>query len=32
MKEIITIGVYGLTEEVFFNKLVDNHIDTFCDI
>jgi uncharacterized protein (DUF488 family) len=30
--KIYTIGVYGLTEEEFFNKLVENCIDTFCDI
>ncbi|MCW5921448.1 MAG: DUF488 domain-containing protein [Saprospiraceae bacterium] len=30
--EIFTIGVYGSTEEVFFKKLLDNKIDTFCDI
>ena len=27
-----TIGVYGFTEDVFFNKLVENHIDTFIDV
>lgn len=27
-----TIGVYNSTEEDFFGKLVDNDIDTFCDI
>ena len=27
-----TIGVYGSTEKVFFQKLIDNNIDTFCDI
>ncbi|MDR3286232.1 MAG: DUF488 domain-containing protein [Prevotellaceae bacterium] len=27
-----TIGVYGSTEQDFFNKLVENKIDTFCDI
>ena len=30
--EFFTIGVYNSTEEVFFNKLVTNKIDTFCDI
>ena len=30
--KIYTIGVYGSTEEEFFNKLVENRIDTFCDI
>ena len=27
-----TIGVYGSTESEFFQKLIDNNIDTFCDI
>lgn len=27
-----TIGVYNSTEHEFFNKLIDNNIDTFCDI
>lgn len=27
-----TIGVYGCTENDFFNKLIKNNIDTFCDI
>ena len=30
--KIYTIGVYGFTEQEFFNKLVENRIDTFCDI
>lgn len=30
--EFFTIGVYNSTEEVYFNKLVENRIDTFCDI
>ena len=30
--EIYTIGVYNSTEQEFFNKLIDNNIDTFCDI
>ena len=30
--EIYTIGVYGSTEQQFLNKLVENNIDTFCDI
>ena len=30
--EFYTIGVYGSTEESFFQKLVENQIDTFCDI
>jgi len=29
---IYTIGVYGSTEQEFFNKLIENRIDTFCDI
>jgi len=32
MKNIFTIGVYGLTNEEFFSKLIENHIDIFCDI
>jgi hypothetical protein len=27
-----TIGVYGSTEKDFFEKLIENRIDTFCDI
>jgi len=27
-----TIGVYGSTENEFFQKLIANNIDTFCDI
>jgi uncharacterized protein (DUF488 family) len=30
--EFFTIGVYNSTEQEFFNKLVENRIDTFCDI
>lgn len=30
--EFFTIGVYNTTEQEFFKKLTDNHIDTFCDI
>ena len=30
--EFFTIGVYNSTEQEFFNKLVNNRIDTFCDI
>lgn len=30
--EFFTIGVYNSTENTFFNKLVENQIDTFCDI
>lgn len=29
---IYTIGVYNSSEEEFFNKLLENRIDTFCDI
>ena len=32
MMKIYTIGVYGSTEKEFFDKLVENRIDTFCDI
>ena len=30
--EFFTIGVYNSTETDFFNKLLENRIDTFCDI
>lgn len=30
--EIFTLGVYNSTEQQFFGKLVENRIDTFCDI
>jgi uncharacterized protein (DUF488 family) len=30
--KFFTIGVYHSTESEFFQKLADNHIDTFCDI
>jgi uncharacterized protein (DUF488 family) len=30
--EIMTIGVYGFTEESFFESLIKAEIDTFCDI
>jgi uncharacterized protein (DUF488 family) len=30
--KIYTIGVYGSTEQDFFNKLTENRIDMFCDI
>lgn len=30
--EFFTIGVYNSTEDVFFQKLVENRIDLFCDI
>jgi len=32
MNKLFTIGVYGSTVTGFFNKLIDNNIDTFCDI
>ena len=32
MINFFTIGVYNSTEEEFFNKLVHNDIDIFCDI
>lgn len=30
--EFFTIGVYNSSENEFYRKLTDNHIDTFCDI
>lgn len=30
--EFFTIGVYNSTQDDFFQKLVENNIDTFCDI
>lgn len=30
--EFYTIGVYNSTETMFFTKLIENRIDTFCDI
>lgn len=30
--KIYTIGVYNSTEQQFFNKLIDNQINMFCDI
>lgn len=30
--KIYTIGVYSSTGQDFFSKLVENKIDTFCDI
>ena len=30
--EIFTLGVYNSTEQLFFGKLAENNIDTFCDI
>ena len=32
LPDIYTIGVYGLSEKEFFQKLIDNNIDAFCDI
>ncbi len=32
MINIFTCGVYGSSEKEFFNKLLENKIDTFCDI
>lgn len=32
MTEVYTIGVYGSTEESFFEKLIQNEVDLFCDI
>lgn len=32
MTNIFTIGVYNSTEESYFQKLVENKIDVFCDI
>jgi uncharacterized protein (DUF488 family) len=30
--EFFTIGVYNSSEQEYFNKLIENKIDTFCDI
>jgi len=30
--KFFTIGVYNSTEQEYFKKLIDNNIDTFCDI
>ena len=30
--QFYTVGVYGLSEDAYFNKLTENQIDTFCDI
>jgi len=30
--KFFTIGVFNSTEQEFFSKLSENHIDTFCDI
>jgi uncharacterized protein (DUF488 family) len=32
LPDIYTIGVYGFSESDFFQKLIENNIDTFCDI
>ena len=32
LPDIYTIGVYGASENEFFQKLIDNKIDSFCDI
>lgn len=32
MIKIYTIGVYNSTEESFFNKLIHNNIQLFCDV
>lgn len=32
MTKIYTIGVYNSTENEYFDKLKNNHIDLFCDI
>jgi len=32
IKKIFTIGVYGQTEDKFFNNLIKYNIDTFCDV
>lgn len=32
MLNIFTMGVYGLSEKEYFNKLIEHNIDTFCDI
>lgn len=30
--EFFTLGVYNSTEQSYFSKLIENEIDTFCDI
>ena len=30
--EFFTIGVYNTTEQTFFDKLIQNKIDAFCDV
>lgn len=32
MMKFFTIGVFGSSEQEYFQKLIDNNIDTFCDI
>ncbi len=32
MTRFVTIGVYGATEKMFFQALLDAGVDTFCDI
>lgn len=32
MTSLFTIGVYSSTEESYFQKLIDNKVDVFCDI
>lgn len=32
MTDIYTIGAYNSTEDSYFDKLIKNHIDLFCDI
>lgn len=32
MIKLFSIGVYGFTEDEFFNSLINANIDTFCDI
>lgn len=32
MTNIFTIGVYNSTEDAYFQKLVENKVDAFCDI
>lgn len=32
IEKLFTIGVYEKTEDEFFGQLIENNIDTFCDI
>jgi uncharacterized protein (DUF488 family) len=32
MTEVVTIGVYGWIEDLFFRALVESKVDIFCDI